>query len=358
MPKYTSFSVSNSIKGKSNSSVFSTNTTLVIGILNITNDSFYDGGKFVNNTQIITQCKKMLDEGATVIEIGAQSSKPGAIQISSKDELKKLLPTIKLLKNTFKEIILSIDTFWSNTAKACILEGADMINDISAGNIDKDIFKVVAKYNVPYIIMHMKGTPKNMQDKPEYNNVVDEIIEYFIEKITTLNNIGIKKIIIDPGFGFGKTINHNFKILNNLDKANFSNFQPYSDESITNLARLGSKSDIFIIFPKYVSFYSLFAEYQDIEKKYFSGIRTLVKNTDAQVWLFYGANDLTNNIDNFIDNGWHFKPKLSNIIFDEVFNFDSKSLQDMQGILVTKENLDQHLSKISNEISAFSTGYK
>ena len=206
------------INKKDYSSVFSTNTTLVIGILNITNDSFYDGGKFVNNTQIITQCKKMLDEGATVIEIGAQSSKPGAIQISSKDELKKLLPTIKLLKNTFKEIILSIDTFWSNTAKACILEGADMINDISAGNIDKDIFKVIAKYNVPYIIMHMKGTPKNMQDKPEYNNVVDEIIEYFIEKITTLNSIGIKKIIIDPGFGFGKTINHNFKILNNLDK--------------------------------------------------------------------------------------------------------------------------------------------
>ena len=206
------------INKKDNSSVFSTNTTLVIGILNITNDSFYDGGKFVNNTQIITQCKKMLDEGATVIEIGAQSSKPGATQISSKDELKKLLPTIKLLKNTFKEIILSIDTFWSNTAKECILEGADIINDISAGNIDKDILKVIAKYNVPYIIMHMKGTPKNMQDKPEYNNIVDEIIEYFIEKITTLNSIGIKKIIIDPGFGFGKTLNHNFKILNNLDK--------------------------------------------------------------------------------------------------------------------------------------------
>ena len=114
----------------------------------------------------------------------------------------------------------AISNFEKNikTAKECILEGADMINDISAGNIDKDIFKVIAKYNVPYIIMHMKGTPKNMQDKPEYNNIVDEIIEYFIEKITTLNSIGIKKIIIDPGFGFGKTLNHNFKILNNLDK--------------------------------------------------------------------------------------------------------------------------------------------
>ena len=184
-------------------------------------------------------------------------------------------------------------------------------------------------------------------------------LQHLIKKLRVENLAKqyIKEDLRNVGFSLNKTLEES-GILNNLDKANFSNFEPYSDESITNLARLGTNRDIFIIFPKYVSFYSLFAKYQDIEKKYFSGIRTLVKNTDAQVWLFYGANDLTNNIDNFIDNGWHFKPKLSNIIFDEVFNFNSKSLQDMQGVLVTKENLDQHLSKISNEISAFSTGDK
>ena len=202
---------------KSNSQFFSTEKKTVIGILNITTDSFYDGGKYIDNDKIISRCRIMLEEGASIIDIGAQSSKPGSSQISSEEELIKLIPTIKLLKNTFKDIILSIDTFWANTAKKCVSVGADIINDISAGEIDDAMFSTIAELNVPYIIMHMKGTPKNMQKNPSYNDVTKEIVSYFREKISKLNKLGFYKIIIDPGFGFGKTIQHNYQLLNNLN---------------------------------------------------------------------------------------------------------------------------------------------
>tara|TARA_B100000902_G_scaffold350125_1_gene359191 strand:+ start:111 stop:956 length:846 start_codon:yes stop_codon:yes gene_type:complete len=199
-----------------NSSLFSTQETIVMGILNITNDSFYDGGKYINETEILSKCKEMLDEGASIIDIGAQSSRPGATEIESKFELKKLLPTIKLLKNSFKNITISIDTFWANTAKECIYAGADIINDISAGQKDKNMFPTVAKLDVPYILMHMQGSPKNMQNNPNYQNVTEEIYNYFEEKINKLHRLGFYNIIIDPGLGFGKTIEHNYQILNNL----------------------------------------------------------------------------------------------------------------------------------------------
>tara|TARA_B100002052_G_scaffold109035_1_gene100501 strand:- start:11837 stop:12682 length:846 start_codon:yes stop_codon:yes gene_type:complete len=202
---------------KSNSQFFSTEKKTVIGILNITTDSFYDGGKYIDNDKIISRCRIMLEEGASIIDIGAQSSKPGSSQISSEEELIKLIPTIKLLKNTFKDIILSIDTFWANTAKKCVSVGADIINDISAGEIDDAMFSTIAELNVPYIIMHMKGTPKNMQKNPSYNDVTKEIVSYFREKISKLNKLGFYKIVIDPGFGFGKTIQHNYQLLNNLN---------------------------------------------------------------------------------------------------------------------------------------------
>ena len=202
---------------KSNSQFFSTEKKTVIGILNITTDSFYDGGKYLDNDKIISRCRIMLEEGASIIDIGAQSSRPGSSQISSEEELIKLIPTIKLLKNTFKDIILSIDTFWANTAKKCVSVGADIINDISAGEIDNAMFSTIAELNVPYIIMHMKGTPKNMQKNPSYNDVTKEIVSYFREKISKLNKLGFYKIIIDPGFGFGKTIQHNYQLLNNLN---------------------------------------------------------------------------------------------------------------------------------------------
>ena len=202
---------------KTNSAIFSTKDAVVMGILNLTDDSFFDGGKYSNKEEIIARCKTMLDEGATIIDIGAQSSRPGATQISSKEELKKLIPIIKLLKNNFPNILISVDTFWSNTAKECALVGTDVINDISAGEMDKEMFPIIAELNIPYIMMHMKGNPQNMQNQPKYNNIVDEVSTYFSNKIEELNILGFNKIIIDPGFGFGKTLEHNYQILNNLD---------------------------------------------------------------------------------------------------------------------------------------------
>ena len=202
---------------KTNSAIFSTKDAVVMGILNLTDDSFFDGGKHKNNEDIISNCKTMLDEGATIIDVGAQSSRPGASQISSIEELKKLIPIIKLLKNNFPNILISVDTFWSNTAKECALVGTDVINDISAGEMDKKMFPIIAELNIPYIMMHMKGNPQNMQNHPEYNNIIDELSTYFSNKIKKLNILGFNKIIIDPGFGFGKTLEHNYQILNNLD---------------------------------------------------------------------------------------------------------------------------------------------
>ena len=154
-----------------------------MGILNLTKDSFYDGGKYVDEKQIILRCKDMLDEGASIIDVGAQSSRPGATQVSSEEELKKLIPIIKLLKNTFKNITISIDTFWANTAKKCITAGADMINDISGGELDIQMFELVAEAKTPYIIMHMRGTPQNMVTKTDYQDILKEVLDYFQKKV-------------------------------------------------------------------------------------------------------------------------------------------------------------------------------
>ena len=220
MPKYTSFTPSNVIKTKDNSIIFSTENAIVMGILNITNDSFYDGDKYINKGDMIDQTIKMLEEGASIIDIGAQSSRPGATLLQAKEEILKLLPIIKLLKTEIPEIIISIDTFWAKTAQECVQVGADIINDISAGEMDNTMFDTIAQLQVPYIIMHMQGTPENMQNKPVYNNVVVEIISYFRKKITTLRAKGIEQIIIDPGFGFGKTLDHNYQILTKLEEFN------------------------------------------------------------------------------------------------------------------------------------------
>jgi dihydropteroate synthase len=218
MPKYTPFTSSNIIKLKGNSIIFSTDNAIVMGILNITDDSFYDGGKYVNEGDIIAQTTKMLDEGASIIDIGAQSSRPGATQISSEQELKKLLPIIKLLKNSFPEIIISVDSFWANTAKEVVIAGADIINDISAGEMDNQMFDTIASLQVPYIMMHMQGTPLNMQNNPVYENVTQEVKTFFEKKIEILKSKGVSQIVIDPGFGFGKTIKHNYELLNNLQE--------------------------------------------------------------------------------------------------------------------------------------------
>ena len=191
-------------------------TPIVMGILNITTDSFFDGGKYLTKKEIISQIQKIKKEGAQIIDVGASSSRPGSTPVSEKLELERLLPTIELIKENCTDIKISIDTFRSVVAKSCIENGADIINDISAGEYDEKMFETVANHNVPYIMMHMKGDSLTMQNNPSYNNVVEEIMLFFQTKINKLNEMDFNQIIIDPGFGFGKTLEHNYEILKNL----------------------------------------------------------------------------------------------------------------------------------------------
>ena len=197
--------------------ILSLDNPIVMGILNITDDSFYDGGKYRSENKILNQTERMLSEGVSIIDIGAVSTRPGAIEIPENEELEKLTFAIKTILKRFPQTILSIDTYRSNVAGAVINEGAKIINDISGGTFDNNMFKLIAKLNAPYILMHIKGTPKTMQNDPEYTNVILEIKNFFINQINKLGKLGIaNNIILDPGFGFGKTIEHNFEILKNL----------------------------------------------------------------------------------------------------------------------------------------------
>ena len=188
----------------------------VMGILNITPDSFFDGGKYKNESDFLSQTEKMLLEGATFIDVGAYSSRPGAKHISEEEELQRIVPVINLLVKNFPEIIISVDTFRSKVAKETIQTGAAIINDISGGKMDDNMFSTVANLQVPYILMHMLGTPQNMQKNPVYENVTKEIISFFAAQIHKLHQLKLNDVIIDVGFGFGKTIDHNFEILKNL----------------------------------------------------------------------------------------------------------------------------------------------
>lgn len=205
-------------KEMSNSIDFS--TPIVMGILNITTDSFYDGGKFITKDKIEKQIKKIEQEGAKIIDIGASSSRPGSLPVSEKTELDRLIPTIKIVKKITPNLKISIDTFRSKVARECVKNGADIINDISAGEFDKDMFGTIAELNVPYIMMHMKGDSLTMQNNPVYENIISEITSFFEEKVHKLKSMGFNKIIIDPGLGFGKTIEHNYEILKNLSDFN------------------------------------------------------------------------------------------------------------------------------------------
>ena len=216
MAKYTLFNYLNFKDNINKSDYFSTGEKIIMGILNITEDSFYDGGKYLQPKKIISQVEKMLDEGASIIDIGAQSTKPNAISKGPHEECKILLPAIKLLRKKFKNIFLSTDTYWSLVAEQSIKSGANMINDVSAGNIDPNMLKTISKLKVPYILMHMQGRPENMQNNPNYKDVVNEVYSFFEKKIKELENLGFNDIIIDPGLGFGKNLEHNYTLLNNL----------------------------------------------------------------------------------------------------------------------------------------------
>jgi dihydropteroate synthase len=185
----------------------------VMGILNCTPDSFFDGGKYKNESDILSQVEKMLLEGATFIDVGAYSSRPGAQHISEEEELQRMLPVIHVLMKNFPEIIISIDTFRSKIAREAINAGGAMINDISGGKMDVAMFETVANLQVPYILMHMLGTPQNMQKNPVYKEVTQELISFFAD---AMNQLKLNDVIIDVGFGFGKTKEHNFELLKNL----------------------------------------------------------------------------------------------------------------------------------------------
>ena len=188
-----------------------------MGILNVTPNSFYDGGKYSLEADVLSQVGKMLDEGATFIDIGAYSSKPNAEFVSEEEEANRLVPIIQLIMSHFPEALLSIDTFRSKIASIGIENGAALINDISAGSLDEKMMEVIAKYNVPYIMMHMRGTPQTMQSLTNYENIVKEMLLYFSEKVTKARSLGINDLIIDPGFGFAKTLDQNYEVLQNLE---------------------------------------------------------------------------------------------------------------------------------------------
>ncbi len=188
----------------------------VMGILNVTPDSFYDGGRFNSDKAILKQAEKLIYEGAAIIDVGGISTRPGAEIVEASEEIDRVIPVIGSLTKTFPEVIISVDTFRSEVAKAAIESGVSMINDISAGRFDEQFFSTIGSLQVPYVLMHMQGTPETMQINPTYNNVVQDVVDFMIKKVGDLRNEGVKDIIVDPGFGFGKSLEHNFSILKNM----------------------------------------------------------------------------------------------------------------------------------------------
>lgn len=192
-------------------------TPKVMGIINLTPDSFYDGGKLTSKKEILLKAEKMLQEGATFLDLGAYSSRPGAQFVSEKEEINRVLPVIKVLLNEFPETLVSIDTFRSNVANESIAAGASLINDISAGKLDDDMFKIIAQHQVPYVMMHMRGTPETMMQNTDYTDLTKEVLYYFSERIAKARSFGINDLIADPGFGFSKTLDQNYELFNDLE---------------------------------------------------------------------------------------------------------------------------------------------
>lgn len=190
---------------------------VVMSILNTTPDSFFDGGKYNSIEKALKKVEKDLNQGATIIDIGGYSTKPDGNSVTIDEEIRRTIPYIEKIVDAFPEINISIDTFRGKVAALAIDAGAGMINDVSAWNMDKEMFETIKKYNVPYVLMHMKGEPKNMQDNPRYEDVTKEVIQFLSEKLNKLNSYGINDVIIDPGFGFGKTNSDNYKLLKNIE---------------------------------------------------------------------------------------------------------------------------------------------
>ena len=194
-------------------------TPQVMGILNVTPDSFYSGSRMQTEEEIAARARQILDEGASIIDIGAYSSRPNAEHISAEEEMRRLRTGLEILNRNHPEAIISVDTFRAEVAERCVKEyGVAIINDIAAGEMDDRMFATVAELGVPYIMMHMQGTPQNMQKHPHYDNLLKEIFLYFAQKVQQLRDLGMKDIILDPGFGFGKTVEHNYELLAHLEE--------------------------------------------------------------------------------------------------------------------------------------------
>jgi len=198
--------------------VISLSLPVTMGILNVTPDSFYDGGTYLSEKECLKRVESMLAEGASIIDIGAVSSRPGASEVPVKEELARLLPVLKAIKNSFPEAILSVDTWRASVVSQVADLGVGMINDISGGKLDQSMFSTVSQYRLAYVLMHMQGNPSNMQENPVYSDLVGDLKTFFRHHLDILKTFHIKDIVLDPGFGFGKTIDHNFQLLNHLDQ--------------------------------------------------------------------------------------------------------------------------------------------
>ncbi len=212
-------------------------TPQIMGILNITPDSFYSESRNTSDASLLKNAGLMLKEGATFIDVGGYSTRPGATDISLTEELGRVLPAVELLLKNFPDILISVDTFRGEVADKCIEMGAAMVNDISAGNLDENMLGVIARYQVPYIMMHMRGTPQTMKDLNEYDDMMQEILFYFSKRINAAQSLGINDIIIDPGFGFSKNITQNFELLSKMESLEIL--------SLPILAGLSRKSTIY-----------------------------------------------------------------------------------------------------------------
>lgn len=197
--------------------VLSLGKPVVMGIINITPDSFFAGSRKMDGTDALRQAEKMIREGAAILDLGGQSTRPGSEQLTADEEAQRVIPALEAIRKEFPSIIISIDTFYSTVAKAAANAGAGIINDISAGQIDPELLPTVARLRLPYVAMHMQGRPKEMQLNPHYENVTREVLDFFIQFAGKLRSLGIDEWIVDPGFGFGKTTGHNFELIRNLE---------------------------------------------------------------------------------------------------------------------------------------------
>jgi dihydropteroate synthase len=208
---------------------------IVMGIINTTPDSFYAGSRISEKDMVLQKVEQMITDGAVIIDIGGQSTRPGSERISAEEERDRVIPFIEAVHQHFPEIFISIDSFYSSVIKEAVAAGASIVNDISAGTIDEALITTVASLNVPYVLMHIQGNPQNMQQNPVYDNVVLDVFDFLNRKIKILHEAGINDVIVDPGFGFGKTIAHNFELLNNLEF-----FQQLSKPLLVGLSRKGT----------------------------------------------------------------------------------------------------------------------